>query len=176
MPEQPGRRPWHLVIAWVVPLALLAVAGTVGFPPIRRVLTAARLMPVSESYTAMFFTDPNALPSAVRPGDPIRFRFTVNNMSAHRSAYRWEALVNTDCGQHDLHDGSVMLAAHASVTVPTAFTLLKGTWCPVLVAVRLLDQGQRIEFHVQPLTPPAPAPTPARSATKVVRAARGRTR
>ncbi len=176
MQETPGRRRWHLYTAWVVPLALLSVATTVGFPPVRRVLMAARLMPVPDTYTALFFTDPNALPSAVKPGDPIRFRFTVSNMSPRRGTYRWEAMVNTDCGQHDLRDGTLVVAPHASVNEPVAFTLLKGTWCPALVAVRLLDNGQRIQFRIRPVTPPAPKSTRATRATRAVSAARGSTR
>jgi hypothetical protein len=120
-------------------------SGLYGFRgPLARQLHAWKILPSTERFTELYFSDAAHLPDAYRPNEPLTLRFRVHNQEGTQTTYHYVVTAN-GVGSRQLTTGSFIVQAgmlhEEAVTVRVPDIGLREQ-----IAIRLVDQRQVISF------------------------------
>ena len=134
---------------WILLSVAILVIAAVGLAQTRAgrgILVRAGLLDPPATYTALAFTDPQALPLQLASGRAaIDVSFVIKNVSPSGKAYQWSISVVRNQRSRDVTAGSVMAAAGGQATVTRTVT----TSCVggrVQVVIRLAAPRESIDF------------------------------
>jgi hypothetical protein len=107
-----SRRAWDRPLRLIVLGACVVVVGVFLFGPslLNPLLRSAGLVPHPDRYTALYFSDPTALPVRHVRGEPMQFAFTIESHEASRRSFGYRISIgNGQASGETVAVGSVLL-------------------------------------------------------------------
>jgi hypothetical protein len=146
------RRRWRLFLLGAV---VLIGAGLAQTQPGHVVFSDVGLYQTAKPYTALSFTDPDTLPTALKkPSSSFKISFDINNVSGDSKSYQWSvALVHAGKSQVKA-SGAVLAPAQGQTAVSRTVTATCASG-RLQVVVRLAGIPESISFWIS--CPPAAA-------------------
>jgi uncharacterized membrane protein len=91
-------------------------------------MMAFKLIPTSEQFTELYFTDPSAIPTSLQADQAISFQFTIHNLEGATTTYPYEAYFQDNSGNITiLASNTVSLPNNESTTVAVSYSFPKST-------------------------------------------------
>jgi len=109
-----------------------------------------KLVPLKETYTELFFSDPEILPYSAADDNSVSFKFMIRNREGIQMAYHYSILGLCDgMVAKRLGSGAVVLVDDQAQAVEVAADLgNKNTYKKCRVITQLDDFGQQISFLI----------------------------
>ena len=151
---QNGRRGMKLTILLLVALLCVIFVAYKYRTSIYGEMNALKLVPESERFTELYFTNPAAIPTSTLVGQTMSFAFTIQNLEGVTTTYPYTSYFEDPTGGTiSLAHGIVTLADNASTSIPVSYTFLTSSTSTsnklidgdVVVALPTLG-GQQIDF------------------------------
>jgi hypothetical protein len=138
-------RSYKRVLITFLVVALLVVADAIGHTSLFAEATSAQ----PQSFTELYFAQPNALPKYIRTSTKYDVPFVISNHNTTAARYTYIVTVQTDAAIVRQKPVTIAVAQgtasviHASVTSPVPNE-------QVLVTIALEHTNQFIQFYAQP--------------------------
>ncbi|HLD10911.1 MAG TPA: DUF1616 domain-containing protein [Candidatus Nanoarchaeia archaeon] len=102
----------------------------------------------TDSFTELFFEDPNNLPNTVKIGQKYGFVFNVYNLENNEKRYQYLVTFNYNNKEQELDRGSFVLKHNESMMIQNVISI-EEKFKDGMVKVILLDEDQEIHFFVK---------------------------